>query len=79
MFLRFLFYFFLFYLLYKLVFNLILPLYRTTRQVKSAFREMNAKMQQQTEGFQRPQASVDKDKTPNTAPGEYIDFEEVRD
>jgi hypothetical protein len=74
---RFLFYLFLFYLLYKLVFDLVLPVYRATRQVKRGFREMQEKMQQQETGYEgQPQAD---EKAYNGSGGEYIDFEEVKD
>jgi hypothetical protein len=54
------------YLLYKLVFDLIIPLTRTTREVKKQVHEMNTRVQQ-------------KDPPRQTAPkGDYIDFEEVK-
>ena len=73
-----LFFAFLLYLLYRLVFHFILPIYRTTRQVKKSFREMNERMHRQNQGFQQQS-------TPSPAPGkenkagEYIDFEEMKD
>jgi hypothetical protein len=66
------------YLLYKLVFHFIIPIYRTTRQVKKSFREMNERMHQNMNsqtGFQEP--SVQEQKSEKK--GDYIDFEEVKD
>jgi hypothetical protein len=78
MILRFLFYAFLIYMLYKLVFNFIIPIYRTTKQVKKGFREMNERMRQ-AEGFPPQSTPAQKPKPGETKPGEYIDFEEVKD
>jgi len=76
MILRFLFYAFLIYLAFKLVFNFILPVYRTARQVKRGFREMQERMN----GVQQqdPQQNVSKTEEKPKA-GEYIEFEEVKD
>jgi hypothetical protein len=65
------------YFLFRLVYNFIIPVYKTTRQVKKQFREMNERMndQQQTSGQTTPsQPHTD----PKTRVGEYIDFEEVK-
>jgi hypothetical protein len=77
MILRFLFFAFLFYLGYKLVFNFIIPIYRTTRQVKRGFREMHQRMQE-AQGGQQQQPSPENNSGKNSV-GEYIDFEEVKD
>ncbi len=62
---------FVLYLLYKLVFDLILPLARTTKQVKKQFNEMNSRMQDNP--------SQPAPRSSNAAPKEdYIDFEEVK-
>ena len=75
--LRYLFYIFLAYMLYQLVFKFIIPLYRTTRQVKKGFREMQERMNQQAgPNFQSTQSQpADK----KGVGGDYIDFEEVKD
>lgn len=77
MILRFLFYAFLIYLAYKLVFDFIIPVVRTTRQVKKGFREMQDKMNQSM--HQQQQAPKQKAGQPKPPAGEYIDFEEVKD
>jgi|AntDryMetagUQ255_1029468.scaffolds.fasta_scaffold28488_1 hypothetical protein len=74
-----LFYFFLVYLLYQLVFKFIIPIYRTTKQVKRGFRDMQERMNghANANGSERPPQSS---KTSNTKKaGDYIDFEEVKD
>ena len=80
MILSFLFFTFVAYLIFKLVFDFVIPVYKTTRQVKQKFREMNEQMRGQ-QGRQASQSSQPKngaDKEKSTL-GEYIDFEEVKD
>lgn len=80
MILSFLFFTFLFYVLFKLVFDFVLPIYRTTKKVRQSFRDMNQQMHGQqngTAGHGPPQnAAAKKDKEPI---GDYIDFEEVKE
>jgi len=76
---RILFYAFLVYLLYKLIFDFIIPVYKTTRQVKKEFREMHGRMQEHMQQQQHSQQSQrPKSETPKTKPGDYIDFEELK-
>ena len=78
--LTYLFYFLLAYSLYQLIFRFILPIYRTTRQVKKGFREMQERMQQhgaaQPSRTQKNNANV---RTSKEQEGDYIDFEEVKE
>ncbi len=78
MILRFLFYAFLIYLLYKLLVDFIIPVYKTTRRIKKGFREMNERMSQQPGPFQQSD-KAQKPGAEQKKPGDYIDFEEVRD
>ena len=81
--LTYIFYFFLAYMLYQLVFKFIIPIYRTTRQVKRSFRNMQEQMNAHAQAQGRPPV----DETVNNTysqpkekkTGEYIDFEEVKD
>jgi Sec-independent protein translocase protein TatA len=79
MFLRILLYVFLAYLLYKIVFGFIIPVYKTTRQVKKGFREMHKRMSEQMNAQQNystqaaPQPSSQNEKKED-----YIDFEEIK-
>ena len=76
-----------FYLLYKFVFNLFLPIFRTTRNVKQQFRNMRDAMQDQTNNpFQQrtaapqnaPQPKKPEPTRSSNKMGEYIDFEEIK-
>jgi len=86
--LKYLFYIFLAYMLYQVVFKLIIPIYRTTRQVKKSFRQMQEQMNAHANGpgytNGQPYQSVNGQQTNNSTPketkaGEYIDFEEIKD
>jgi hypothetical protein len=80
MFLSFLFYAFLIYLVYRLVFGFIIPVVRTTRQVKRGFRDMQERMQQQGQPQGSSQQNNSTSSIPRSAADEdYIEFEEVRD
>lgn len=73
-------YIILIYLLYQLIFRLIIPIWRTTRQVKRGFRDMQERMN----GFGRQQetptsATVRPSNSKPPKQGDYIDFEEVKD
>ncbi len=71
---------FVFYMIYKLIFDFIIPVYNTTKQVKKQFGDMQSKMQEQMNQQQHAQTSYTKEET-KQRPGkndDYIDFEEVR-
>jgi Sec-independent protein translocase protein TatA len=84
--LRILLYALLIWFLYNLIFRLIVPLYRTTRQVKQKFREMHQQMEDQNrqqQGYQKTNptsksASQTDRPAPSKAGGDYIDFEEIK-
>jgi fatty acid desaturase len=65
--------------LYQLVFKLIVPVYKTTRQIKKGFRQMQEKMNEQ---YQQQQPHSQPTNTASggtkTPAGDYIDFEEVK-
>ncbi len=77
-----------FVVLYRFIFNFLLPVARTTRQVRQQFRNMqdagSNMHSQEPQGFRqqtqtRPDGSATKKKDVNTDKmGEYIDFEEVK-
>jgi hypothetical protein len=66
------------YLLYRFVFNFLLPVVKTTRQVREQFRNMqegNGHAGRQETGPQQAR----QEQNPKQPPvGEYIDFEEVK-
>jgi hypothetical protein len=65
--------------LYNLIFRFILPVYRTSKQMKKKFSEMHQQMQEhmnQQQGFDN---NASAQKTPSQKPaGDYIDFEEIK-
>ena len=86
--LRYLFYAFLIYLAYRLIFHFIIPIYKTTKQVKKQFREMSARMDR-SDGHSRVEDHINQQQSnQQTMPpkqedkkaqaGDYIDFEEVK-
>lgn len=77
--LRYLFYAFLIYLAYRLVFHLIIPIYKTTRQVKKQFREMHGRMEDHINQQQANQQNASpQPESKKEVSGDYIDFEEVK-
>ncbi len=70
-------YAFLIYLLYRLVFNVIIPIVRTTRKIKRGMREMNEKMNAHYRQ-QAPPPVEERTSKPPADKGDYIDFEEIK-
>ena len=71
---------FLIYLVYKLIVNVIIPIYRSTKQIKKQFGDMQENMQNMQQGQYRSQTPPP-DQTQKTTTtkkeGDYIEFEEV--
>lgn len=70
-----------FYILYRFIFNFVVPIARTTRQVKQQFRNMQETHNQQNayqESVYDRNNSRQEKPTSNGKGGEYIDFEEVK-
>lgn len=73
-----------FYFLYKLVFGLIVPIFRTTRTIRRQFGDMQQRMQDQVNATQngysgqRPAEPPPSKETQKSPKGDYIDFEEVK-
>lgn len=70
------------YLLYKLIFDFIIPVYRTTKQVNKKMGEMQSKM---NDHFNQSAGSGEQSTTNNStekaskpAKEDYIEFEEVK-
>ena len=70
---------FLIYLIYKLFVNVIIPIYRSSKQIKKQFGEMQDHMQNM-QGQTRSQTPPPEPakKTTTKKEGDYIDFEEVK-
>ena len=67
--------------LYNLIFRFIIPVYRTTRQMKQKFREMQTQMQDQMnqqQDFTTQQTQSAEKSTLKKTKEDYIDFEEVK-
>ena len=71
-------YAFLIYLGYKIIFQFIIPVYRTTRQVKKQFREMNERMNEYARQQEEQSAPQKEPQTTKAKPGDYIEFEEIK-
>ena len=63
------------YLIYVLIFDFIIPIYRTTGQVKKKVNEMQEKMNNQQSNFQGEPNKSASNKPPKE---DYIDYEEVK-
>ncbi|RYZ22284.1 MAG: hypothetical protein EOO16_09635 [Chitinophagaceae bacterium] len=75
-----LFYILLGYLLFRFVFGFLIPIIRTTRQVKRSFREMNQRMQDAYGGTNAaPGATSVPPATKAPSKDDYIDFEEIKE
>jgi hypothetical protein len=72
---RLLFELFLLYLAYKLIFDFIIPVYKTTKQVKQKMAEMQQKMD---ERHQQSSPASKSSTGETTLGGDYIDYEEVK-
>ncbi len=66
---------FVFYILYKLVVDFIIPIYKTTKNMKSKINEMNSKMEEQSHA---PQFTAPKESKTKPSREDYIDYEEVK-
>jgi len=66
--------------LYNLVFKFIIPIYKTTRQMKEKFNEMQNRMQDQVNEQQDfgKRTSADTKASSKVSKEDYIDFEEIR-
>jgi len=62
------------YVLYQFIFNLVIPVYQTTRNIKKGFKEMNTRMNQQ----QQSSPSSSPEPGFKAKAGDYIDFEEMK-
>jgi len=75
-----LFYLLLAYLAYRFVFGFLIPVVRTTRQVRRSFRQMNEHMEQVQRGQQVPSQQASQPAAQRQrSQGDYIDFEEIKD
>jgi hypothetical protein len=66
------------YILYKVIFDFIIPVYKTTKQVKTKMNDMHARMQEQERGYTAPPTQEPIKKNTTAAKDDYIDYEEVK-
>jgi hypothetical protein len=66
------------YVIYKVVFQFVLPVFNTTRELKKGFREMQQKMNEQMKQQQQQASTATQPQAPKEPVGDYIDFEEVK-
>jgi len=73
-------YFFLIYLGYKFIFNFLIPIFKTTQQVKKNVRAMHDRMNEFSNAQPNAPSSQTKssDKSSKEPIGDYIDFEEIK-
>jgi hypothetical protein len=77
--LGFLLYLLLGWLAFNFIFRFIIPVYRTTRQLKKKFREMHDNMQEQRVNQQTYDQQPSSQQSSSGASGkDYIDFEEIK-
>ena len=71
---------FIIYMLYKVVFDFIIPVYRTTKQMKQKMSDMHQKMQEQERTQQQfnPPKVNKTTSAPSNFADDYIDYEEVK-
>ena len=70
---------FLIYILYKLIFEFIIPVYLSTKKIRKQFGEMQSKMQQDMNAFNKKQPAAEPEPEPvKKKEGDYIEFEEVK-
>lgn len=67
------------YFLMRFVFELVIPVYRTTRQVRRQFKDMKEKMESMQEGASGHTPQSPRPEAQKKAPKEdYLDFEDVK-
>lgn len=67
------------YILYQIIFNFIVPLYRASKKMKSTFNDVQSKMNEQQNAANSNHFDAQKKKPTQTASGDYIDYEEVKE
>ena len=72
-----LFTFLILYLLYKLIFDFIVPVYRTSAQMRDKINQMNQQNHYEQKQSSQTQPQKEQTKTSSHA-DEYIDFEEIK-
>ncbi len=68
------------YILYKVIFDFIIPVARTTKQMKGKMNEMHERMQQQQRAQSEQKGPTASPPTPQAkaSADDYIDYEEIK-
>ncbi len=66
------------YILYKVIFDFIIPVYQTTKQVKTKMNDMHSRMQEQQHAQSSKTTQEPTKKTTAVSKDDYIDYEEVK-
>ena len=69
------------YIFYKVLFELVIPIFRVTQRVRRQFNDMQQRMDEQANtyaGNPENQSGPDPKPHSNSRAGDYIDFEEVK-
>jgi hypothetical protein len=66
------------YLAYQFIFNLVIPVYRTSRRIRKGFKEMHSRMQQESSNAGQQPHDFKERSTARPDPDDYIEFEEVK-
>jgi Sec-independent protein translocase protein TatA len=72
---------FLFYILFRFIFDLVIPVYRTTKQVKKHMSHMQEEMEKHHRDQSQQQSTSKRSSfsgNSKPSPDEYIDYEEVK-
>jgi hypothetical protein len=78
---KFLIYLFIFWLLYKFIFDFIIPVYQSTKQVRRQMGDIQERMRQQFEQqqqYQHPEPKRPEPVDKKSDKGDYLDFEEIK-
>lgn len=76
---KFIFYFILFYFLFKLIFNFIIPIARTSSQLRKNIREQMDAYTRHTSNEQPATPTQPQQEATKPAKEDYIEFEEVKE
>jgi hypothetical protein len=66
------------YILYKVIFGFIIPVYQTTKQVKTKMNDLHSRMQEQQRAQSAQATQEPAKKSTSISKDDYIDYEEVK-
>jgi hypothetical protein len=66
------------YILYKIIFDFIIPVYQTTKQVKTKMNDMHSRMQEQQHAASSQPTQEPVKKSTAVSKDDYIDYEDIK-